>query len=248
MNGFLTGALCLILVMALAGCADRDAAARTEDVSPEVSSLSADSTSPALQDTSMVYEGEGFSIEIRYPQAALELPEIGDSLLAFSAGVEEPFRDLLAGRSPEEMDWSLTVYFSHMPSPRGLVCILASIYEYTGGAHAMNWDVSFVYDLEKEMFIAPVTLLGDSTAFAAFASAACDTLLMRFAGEFDAAWIESGTAPTDLNYQALLPIPDSTGGIAGFSVVFSPYQVAPYAYGSQEVLIRNASFEAGPQN
>jgi hypothetical protein len=240
MNGFPAAVACLILITSSSACTDREGStsAGQADTTPVETASGADSISPVLLDTSMVYEGQGFSIEVRYPPVALEIPGIGDSLSAYSDRVEGPFRAMLEERSPEEMGWSLSVYYSHLPSPSGLVCILASIYEYSGGAHGMNWDVSFVYDLERRAFIDPVSLLGDSTSFASFASAARDTLLARFSVDADTAWVEQGTVPASQNYQALLPVPDSTGGIAGFRVVFSPYQVAPYAFGSQEVLVR----------
>jgi len=178
----------------------------------------------------------GLSITVNYPAIALEIPGIGDSLGSWARSRMSGLKALapFPGRAAPPLECLIT--FSAEPSPAGLVCILAACYEFTGGAHGMSLYRAFIFDPAEDRFIEPMTLLGDSSATAAFCRAVADTLERRLDG--DTSWIEAGTLPDTANYHALLPLPDSAGSTAGFRVILDPYQVAPYAYGEQEVEIR----------
>jgi hypothetical protein len=47
--------------------------------------------------------------------------------------------------------------------------------------------------------------------------------------------IEEGTAPDPANFDQFEPIPGDAGRLAGLRFVFPPYQVGPYAAGTQSV-------------
>lgn len=57
------------------------------------------------------------------------------------------------------------------------------------------------------------------------------------AEETECLWLQKGTEPTLENHTVLFP------GADGIEVIFLPYQVAPYAAGSSEVLISYADLE-----
>lgn len=233
------GIACICVIAAPTACGeepDPDPAAEAQAASSGTSALR-DPENDLPGDTLVMEEGDGYSIVFRYPEEALAIPTIGDSLSRHSRCVSAPFREMLGERHPDDMPWCFEVGYTLEPSPSDLLCLLAWIYEYSGGAHGMSWTVAFVYDTEEGVFIDPVSLLGDSAAFAGLAASARDTLLARFGEGADTAWIEEGTAPVAANYAALLPVPDPTGRISGFRVFFAPYQVAPYVAGPQEVLI-----------
>ncbi len=189
----------------------------------------------ASEDNVITLSGEGYEINITYPPVAEDIPGIGDSLCAYSDELIGPFMEMLEFSNPDLPDHSMQISYTWEPSPEGLVCIMAWIWEYSGGAHGNYWNVSMVYDLDSEIFIDPIGLLGDSTVFAAFSGAVREELLAL--GGMDTSWVETGTYPSPENYRALLPIPDSIGGIAGFHVIFPPYYIGPYSGGSEEVRI-----------
>ncbi len=181
--------------------------------------------------------GEGYSISVSFPGAALEIPVLADALSEYASGQVRAFRNNYKSVTrdyPEPMDWSLDITFTLEPSPDGLVCLLAWSWEYSGGAHGNSWSVSFIYDIENEVFVEPTDLFRDPSEFAALAESAARILREQLGEDH---WIEAGTAPSPENYRCLLPVPDSTGAVAGYSVIFAPYQVAPYVYGPQEVFI-----------
>jgi hypothetical protein len=188
--------------------------------------------------------GPGWETSVTFPEEARDVTPVGDSLRVYAEGLLDEFRELMADWIEGSPNGSMDITFTREPSPEGFLCLMAWIWEYSGGAHGMSWNVAFVFDTEAGGFVDPVSLLGDSAAFAGFAAAARDTLLARFGTGADTAWIEEGTAPISGNYTSLLPVPDQMGRISGFRVFFAPYQVAPYVAGPQEVLIRNAGIEA----
>ena len=80
-------------------------------------------------------------------------------------------------------------------------------------------------------------ILADSTELVALSALVVDSLTESL-GEFaDTDWIMRGAGPEWGNYDLLMPVPDSTGALAGFSVMFPDYSVAPYVAGPQEVFI-----------
>jgi len=177
--------------------------------------------------------GPGCEASITLPEEAVAIPAVEDSLRTYAdvllAGFHEATEDWFEGR-PE---LSMEITFTREPSPEGLLCLMAWIWEYSGGAHGMFWNASFVWDLEAGTFVDPVTMVGDSVAFERLAGLARDSVLAL--GGMDSAWVDRGTQPVPLNYMALLPAPDSLGGIGGFRVIFSPYQVGPYVMGSVDL-------------
>lgn len=185
-------------------------------------------------------KGEGYSIFICMPRIALDIPGLGDSLSAYAGTRADEFRAY--AESPAEdrarADGELTyrMLYACEPSPEGLVCVLGSEFEYAGGVHGMYWFRSFVYDTDARAFVEPLTLVGDSAAQEAFCAGVADSLRATL-GE-DAQDIDTGTACDPGNYRALLPLPDPAGGIGGFRVIFDVYQVACYAAGEQEVVVR----------
>ncbi|MEN8209589.1 MAG: RsiV family protein, partial [Candidatus Fermentibacteria bacterium] len=93
---------------------------------------------------------------------------------------------------------------------------------------------AFVFDIDTDSLIGPVELLGGQTDFEAFA----EEVLVQLDEQFmDEAWVEDGASPTPENYHTVLPMPNEDGGIAGYAVIFPPYQVACYACGTVEVFV-----------
>ena len=191
----------------------------------------------SVTDTLWTENNEHYSISVFYPAIALENEAVGDVLGIFTSeqikkykdDFKEFFRDdpLLTG-------WNMEINFTREPSPSGMICILAWIWSYTGGAHGNSWTQAFVFDLAADSLIGPVDLLGGQEEFEIFAEKVMVQLRETLEDEV---WIEEGASPTADNYHAVLPVPDENGQIAGYRVIFSPYQVACYASGPVEVFV-----------
>ena len=188
-------------------------------------------------DTLWTEEGDGYSISIRYPEIALENPLVGDHLEEYASGMVGTFMDDFHDYYDpvyDTIDWSFDISFVHEPSPDGMICVIAWMTSYTGGAHPNSWSQSFVLDLGTGSFIGVVELLGGEEEFRAFA----DSVIAVLHEEVDSGdWVERGASAIPENYHTVIPVPDENGGVAGYEVLFPPYQVECYARGFVEVFV-----------
>ena len=132
----------------------------------------------------------------------------------------------------------------------------------TGGAHPLPVEATFVLDRKAGKLITLDDLFADpAAARKALANFAHDTLLKKFManaprpGEGSPAaireWkssmtqmLNDGTQPTTVNY-SLFVVRAGAGQTAtspGLTLIFPPYQVAPYVYGTQSVEVPASVF------
>ncbi len=191
----------------------------------------------SVADTLWTEKTEHYSISVYYPAIALENVIIGDRLEEFASEKIQTFKDNLEEYfldDPLMSDWYLEIRFTHEPSPDDIVCLLACVWDYTGGAHGNSWTQAFPFDLTTETFAGPVELLGGQTEFETFAE---KVMLQLDEILIDEGWIENGASAVPENYHSVLPVPDEDGDIAGYLVIFPPYQVACYASGTVDVYV-----------
>ncbi|HEX7370310.1 MAG TPA: DUF3298 domain-containing protein [Rhodanobacteraceae bacterium] len=125
----------------------------------------------------------------------------------------------------------------------------------TGGAHPLPVQGTFVFDRKAGKLIALADLFTDpDSARKALANFAHDALLKRFLAsapkpgegspEALREWkanmlqmLDDGTKPTSVNYSTFIVRAGATASDAspGITLVFPPYQVAPYVDGTQTV-------------
>lgn len=123
----------------------------------------------------------------------------------------------------------------------------------TGGAHPIPIDASFVYDTHAQRVIGLDDLFSDAAqAHQRFSDAARkalgSTLLVQApdAGEGSPEarreWttnmqkmIDDGTDPNGSNFTEFILDAGADGKSSGITLLFPPYQVAPYVYGTQTV-------------
>lgn len=134
--------------------------------------------------------------------------------------------------------------------------------EDTGGAHPIPIEATFVFDRKAGRLITLDDLFANpDAARAALAKVTHATLLGRFmanapsSGEGSPAaireWkanmlqmLDGGTRPTSVNY-SLFVVRAGAGAqdpSPGLTLVFAPYQVAPYVYGTQTVEVPASAF------
>ncbi|HEX5352664.1 MAG TPA: RsiV family protein [Rhodanobacteraceae bacterium] len=133
----------------------------------------------------------------------------------------------------------------------------------TGGAHPIPVEATFVYDRKAGKLITLDDLFADSDAARkTLANFARDSLLKKFkahapkpgtATSPDAIreWktnmvqmLDNGTQPTSVNYSVFVVRAGSTQAqpSPGITLIFPPYQVAPYVYGTQTVDVPTGEF------
>lgn len=196
----------------------------------------------SLTDTLWTENNERYSISVNYPTVALVNEAAGERLEEFASGQIQNFKDNFKEffqDDPILMGWNLEICFTHEPSPDGMICILAWMWSYEGGAHGNTWTQAFIFDLATDSLLGPVELLGSQAEFETFAEEVKLQLLELLDNEgwVDEGWVKEGSSPTQENYHSVIPVPDENGGIAGYTVFFPPYQVACYACGTIEVFV-----------
>ncbi len=197
-----------------------------------------------MEGSEWVEAGHGYNISLIYPQTVLDNQILMDSLEEYASGQMQEFRDNFQEYcidDPFPIEWTMEMTFTHEPSPEGMVCLIAWTYEYSGGAHGNTWTRAFVYDETAGSYIGPLELLGGEDELKALA----DEVMRQLNGMLvDEVWILEGASPSVENYHTLIPVPDEAGGIAGYHVIFPPYQVASYVMGCVDVYVPP---ELGPE-
>lgn len=189
------------------------------------------------EDTIWTQEGEGYQIELRYPEIALENADLGNLLQNYADAEIEAFKKQVSENYDPDFyssPWAIDIRFIHESSPDDLVCVVCWNWSYTGGAHGTSMTQSFNFDLNTGETIGVVELLGGEEEFQSFAEEVIAKLLEDSG---DTEWINRGASADPANYHTIFPVPDENGAIEGYTVLFPPYQVNCYACGTIEVYI-----------
>ncbi len=202
----------------------------------------------ASPDTLWTETGEGWEFTVAYPGTIEEYPELQSILEEYAAGVVEEFKRQFREYSVDDPfmpDWALDLNFVHEPSPRGMVCVTAWRWDYTGGAHGNSWTSAFLFSVSENRLMDTVELLGGEERFVSFAEAVVEYLQSE---EFyDDEWVARGAGPDPGNYHTVIPVPGEDCGIEGYTVIFPPYQVDCYATGPVEVFVPAEWEEESPR-
>jgi len=194
--------------------------------------------------------GPGWTFEFEIPPLPEDLGWLGDRVMedlrdiraGFAASAGEEYSAW--GTDPSWFDWSFDGSLSILPAPDGFLCARADWWSYTGGAHGNEGSILYRYAVSTGedgattwAALSTRDILADSAELAELSRLVVDTLAARLGSDSDEGWILEGAGPEWSNYSLLRPVPDSTGALAGFGIVFESYAVAPYACGPQEVFV-----------
>jgi hypothetical protein len=109
----------------------------------------------------------------------------------------------------------------------GLYSQLLSIYQYTGGAHGMVNFETWNYDVTTGEILKLQDILRDEEASAQYLYEQVQALVSEF--NSDNIWVREGSG-TDWNNYELFYVREG-----GITIIFPPYQIAPYAAGIFEL-------------
>ncbi len=205
---------------------------------------------------------ERYSFRAEFPTELETLPLARDSILAWT---DERKLDFVARASGYELPddvplrpWEMLIQYHIAMNTDRFTSVLASGYEYTGGAHGMPFYEAFNFDVESGRRLALEDLFPDASALQAISafvrSELTDDLLDVMTSDTVSSgpeqkardrlsdWIVEGTAPVHANFQAFVLEPADTDHAAGITFVIPPYQVAPYAAGTQKIFVPSSVF------
>lgn len=247
-------ALLLVVMLALAAC--------TSPVAPDSSTAMA---RPVVAAGSTALPGDHadtprYKIAINYPPLGREADPLSAALHEHAAAAKRQFLRALpdAQQLPEFANRQFQLLIGYTISSRtaAFVSVRGRGMMDTGGAHPIPLDATFVFDALTQRLMALDDLFIDPQAarrmLAGFARRKLEQdLLAKAPGQDEATpkvrkeWqdnmremIDAGTQPTEENFAEFQIDPD------GLLLVFPPYQVAPYVYGTQIVAVPLKVFAA----
>jgi hypothetical protein len=206
--------------------------------------------SSVLPETLLVDSGPGWRFSLSCPEIPAGLAFIRDLVVGnmtemkreFASNAEADFADW--GEEVDFMTWTIEATMSLPPAPDGMLTAACSWWEYSGGAHGNTGNRLYRFQSEPNsggpvpwVGIGTRDILADSTELVALSALVVDSLVKVLDGDADMDWIMEGAGPEWSNYELLTPVPDSSGALAGFSIQFPEYSVAPYVSGPLEVCI-----------
>lgn len=105
---------------------------------------------------------------------------------------------------------------------------------YTGGAHGMQVRKTFSFNKEGQLLTISNVFTNGVDGLSTFAKVVQKNLLSREG--IEASWVTDGAAVKEENYSAFI-VNDSS-----ITILFDPYQVAPYSFGPVDVVVPLKSF------
>lgn len=208
-----------------------------------------------------------YKIAITLPSLPANEQPIGAALRTTADNAKREFLKALPDpiQMPEFADrqLQLLIDFKIAANTSGFTSVRETGMQDTGGAHPIPVQAAFVFDRKAGKLITLDDLFTDpDAARKALANFAHDTLLKKFSADApkpgdgsspDAIreWksnmlqmLNDGTKPTSVNYSVFVVRAGDKENASspGLTLIFPPYQVAPYVYGAQTVEVPASIF------
>jgi hypothetical protein len=204
----------------------------------------------ALPETLIENSGPGWEFSLSCPEMPSDLGFLRDLVIESMTGTMWEFAEYAVadfaewGGDPGFMTRSMEACMSLPPAPEGMLTASCSWWDYSGGAHGNTGYRLWRFEQDWNSGV-PVPwagigtrdILADSAELVALSALVVDSLARTLGECSDTGWIMEGAGPEWGNYELLIPVPDSSGALAGFSIHFPAYSVAPYVAGPQDVFI-----------
>jgi hypothetical protein len=204
-----------------------------------------------LQD--VVERDPRYMIGISYPPIANRYPGLAAELKRYADAARAELMQAVAGMGQEKptAPYDLSLAFTPIVANPHLVAIAAEGSSYTGGAHGNPLVARFVWLPQSDRRLTALDLVPDRAAWRDISDRVREQLHTALSQRVDAdalspaeredvvrsagRMIDAGTGPDPANFAQFEPVLAADGRIAALRFVFPPYQVGPYADGTQTV-------------
>lgn len=248
-----------LLAALLAGCsqAPSPAPAGSEPAPPPPSQPPAPVPAPAaLAD---VAESDlRYVVGISYPQQANQYPGLAKALADYGNAARAQLMqavDALGSQKPPA-PYELSLAFEMVADTPEVVAVAADGGRYTGGAHGEPLVARFTWLPRRQTMLTTQAMLPSVEGLQAVSSYVREQLHTNLSLRVDGEdvdgeglapeerarllqegnkMIEAGTGPEAANFSQFQPVVNADGRISSIRFVFPPYQVGPYADGTQAV-------------
>lgn len=245
----------LALALALAACNrgnDTPAPAQTPSGIPPVATQTMPAaTSVPLQD---VFEtNQRYIIGISYPPAAANYPGLAAELKKYADSARAELMQAVTGLGNDKpaSPYDLSLRFNQVLETPQVVAVAADGSSYTGGAHGTPLIARFVWLPKQNSLLQAQQLVPQATGWKTISDYVREQLHGALSQRIDAnemspgeraemiksagKMIDEGSEADASNFAQFEPLADAGGKLKGLRFVFPPYQVGPYADGTQTV-------------
>jgi len=242
--------LCSLLMLSTSAC-QRQGSAPASPSRPAAATAAATPTAPTLQD--VVERDPRYMIGISYPAIVNRYPGLAAELKRYANGARAELMQAVAGMGggKSTAPYDLSLAFTPLVVTPQLVAIAAEGSSYTGGAHGNPLVARFVWLPQADRRLTVLDLVPDRAAWTDISGRVREQLHTALSQRVDAdalpaaeredvlrgagRMIDAGTGPDPANFAQFEPVLAPDGRIAALRFVFPPYQVGPYADGTQTV-------------
>jgi len=246
--------LVLLPALALVAC-NRQAPAPQGAATPAPSSTAVAPAAPAsvagLQD--VVETNKRYVIGITYPKEAAGQPGLAAALKRYADASRQDLLDAVEGLGNDTptAPYELSLSYTTLANTPTVIAVAADGSLYTGGAHGSPLIARFVWLPERNMQLTAQALVPEASGWQAISDFVREQLHTALSQRIDAddvpaeeradmlreatRMIDDGTQPTADAFSEFEPRLGVNGRILALRFVFPPYQVGPYADGTQTV-------------
>lgn len=238
-----------VFALTLAGC--RREAPAPPGPAPQANAPASTAARAPLQD--VVEATPRYVIGISFPPSAAKHPGLAAALQAYA---DQARKDLMAavealGNDTPTAPYDLSLSFTELLDSPRLVAVAADGSSYTGGAHGAPLIARFVWLPREQRMLTAAELVPDPKGWQAISDFVREQLHTALSQRIDAdgvpaaeraamlkdagQMIDAGTEPKAEAFAQFEPVVGHDGRLTALRFVFPPYQVGPYADGTQTV-------------
>lgn len=255
MPGAMRNSVCTLLAtlaLVLSSC-DRDHQTPAVHAPAQRAASSVARPVPAALLQDVIERDPRYIIGISYPPIANQYPGLAAVLRHYADAARTELMQAVAGLGQQKptAPYDLSLSFTQVLATSQLVVIAADGSSYTGGAHDAPLVARFVWLPQENRPLTASGLIPDPAAWRTISSEVRAQLQAALVQRVDADhlppadradvikqaghMIEEGTGPDVSNFSQFEPVVSPDGRIVALRFVFAPYQVGPYADGTQTV-------------
>jgi hypothetical protein len=251
--------LVLITALALAACQRESTPAPAATGEPQAPVAAPAGTVEAPVELKDVIEAnDRYVVGISYPAKVNRYPGLAKALSAYTEAERAELMEAVEafGNDKPSAPYELSLAFEQVVDTPRIVAVAADGSRYTGGAHGQPLIARFVWLPQQDTRLTAAALIPEGKGWQAISDYVREQLHTAVVNRADedelpptdrAALIKStfrmideGTEPEAGNFSEFVPVLDASGHISALRFVFPPYQVGPYADGTQTVDVPGA--------
>lgn len=196
---------------------------------------------------------ERYVIGISYPPAAKKYPGLAAQLKQYADAARAELIEAVEGLGNDKPSapYDLTLSFTELADTPQLVAIAADGSSYTGGAHGTPLIARFVWLPQRDKLLTAKELVPQAAGWKPISDYVREQLHTKLSERVDAdelppaeraemirdagKMIDAGSEAEADNFAQFEPVVGADGKLTALRFVFPPYQVGPYADGTQAV-------------